>query len=62
MAAARRQATAAPDWQDTYRRWRPPVERAVAWLIYQGNRRLRYHGTIANNTWLHNPPPSTFVA
>lgn len=54
MAEARRQAATDPGWQDTYRRWRPPVERAVAWLVHRGNRRLRYRGTIANNTWLHN--------
>ncbi|MEE1667913.1 IS1182 family transposase [Streptomyces sp. WAC07094] len=53
LAAARRQATADPDWQADYRRWRPPVERAVAWLVHHGNRRLRYRGTIANDTWLH---------
>ncbi|MFJ2777934.1 transposase [Kitasatospora sp. NPDC087315] len=49
---ARRQA-AEPAWQDAYRRWRPPVERAVAWLVGHGNRRLRYRGTIKNNAWLH---------
>jgi hypothetical protein len=53
LAAARRQATTDPGWQADYRRWRPPVERAVAWLVHHGNRRLRYRGTIANNTWLH---------
>jgi hypothetical protein len=53
QAAARRQAATDPDWQAAYRRWRPPVERAVAWLVAHGNRRLRYRGTIANNTWIH---------
>jgi hypothetical protein len=53
QAAARRQAATDPDWQADYRRWRPPVERAVAWLVQHGNRRLRYRGTINNNTWLH---------
>ncbi|MET9774570.1 hypothetical protein ABZ023_09875 [Streptomyces sp. NPDC006367] len=24
------------------------------WLVHRGNRRLRYRGTIANNTWLHH--------
>ncbi|MFG2914432.1 IS1182 family transposase [Kitasatospora sp. NPDC048298] len=48
-----RQAASTPDWQATYRRWRPPVERAVAWLVGHGNRRLRYRGTIKNNAWLH---------
>ncbi|WP_257004831.1 transposase [Streptomyces sp. Tue6028] len=40
-------------WQAAYRRWRPPVERAVAWFVQHGNRRLRYRGTIANSIWLH---------
>ena len=53
QAAARRTATTDPDWQAAYRRWRPPVERAVAWLVAHGNRRLRYRGTITNNTWIH---------
>ncbi|WP_440086062.1 transposase [Streptosporangium sp. LJ11] len=53
LAAARRQATTDPDWQVAYRRWRPPVERAVAWLVHRGNRRLRYIGATKNNAWLH---------
>jgi hypothetical protein len=53
QAAARRQAATDPVWQDAYRRWRPPVERAVAWIVAHGNRRLRYLGTIKNNAWLH---------
>ena len=53
QAAARRQAATDPHWQAAYRRWRPPVERAVAWLVAHGNRRLRYRGTIANNAWIH---------
>ncbi|MBS2965772.1 transposase [Actinocrinis puniceicyclus] len=35
------------------RRWRPPVERAVAWIVAHGNRRVRYYGTIKNNARLH---------
>lgn len=53
QAAARQQAATDPDWQAAYRRWRPPVERAVAWIVHRGNRRLRYIGTIKNDTWLH---------
>ncbi|MGI5158561.1 transposase [Microbispora sp. CA-102843] len=53
LAAARRQAATDPVWQDDYRRWRPPVERAIAWIVARGNRRLRYIGTIKNNAWLH---------
>ncbi|MCX5063865.1 transposase [Streptomyces sp. NBC_01396] len=39
--------------QVAHRRWRAPVERAVAWLVQHGNCRLRYRGAIANNTWPH---------
>ncbi|MBE1593923.1 IS1182 family transposase [Streptomyces stelliscabiei] len=53
QTAARHQAATDPGWQADYRRWRPPVERAVAWLVHHGNRRLRYRGTIKNDTWLH---------
>ncbi|WP_398860706.1 transposase [Streptomyces chengmaiensis] len=53
QATARHQAAHDPDWQAAYRRWRPPVERAVAWLVHHSNRKLRYRGTIANDTWLH---------
>ena len=53
LAAARRAATD-PAWQEEYRRWRPPVERAIAWLVARGNRRVPYRGVIANNLWLHH--------
>ncbi|MCX4746900.1 IS1182 family transposase [Kitasatospora sp. NBC_01287] len=53
LATARHQAATNPHWQAAYRRWRPPVERAVAWLVAHGNRKLRYRGTIKNDTWLH---------
>lgn len=51
---AARQAAADPAWQAEYRRWRPPVERAIAWLTARGNRRVPYRGVPKNNTWLHN--------
>lgn len=54
QAPARHQAATDPAWQDDYRRWRPMVERAVAWLVARGNRRLRYCGTAANYRWLHH--------
>ncbi|MFF4345701.1 IS1182 family transposase [Kitasatospora sp. NPDC001540] len=53
LKAARR-AAADPDWQAEYRRWRPPVERAIAWLTARGNRRVPYRGVLKNDTWLHN--------
>jgi IS5 family transposase len=51
LAAARRAATD-PAWQEEYRRWRPPVERAIAWLVARGNRRVPYRGITKNDTWL----------
>jgi Transposase DDE domain/Transposase domain (DUF772) len=54
LLAAARRAAADPAWQDEYRRWRPPVERAIAWLVAHGNRRVPYRGIIKNNTWLHH--------
>jgi IS5 family transposase len=53
LAAARRDA-ADPAWKDEYRRWRPPVERAIAWLVARGSRRVPYRGVTSNNIWLHN--------
>jgi IS5 family transposase len=54
LLTAARQAATAPAWQDEYRQWRPPVERAIAWLVARGNRRVPYRGVTKNNTWLHN--------
>jgi hypothetical protein len=53
LTAARDQAATDPTWQAEYRRWRPPVERAIAHIVARGNRRLRYLGVIKNNTWIH---------
>jgi Transposase DDE domain len=52
LLAAARRAAARPAWQDEYRRWRPPVERAIAWLAARGNRRVPYHGITKNSAWL----------
>lgn len=54
LKAARDQAATDPDWQAEYRRWRPPVERAISWLVARGNRRVPYRGVIKNDTWLHH--------
>jgi IS5 family transposase len=54
LLAAARRAAASPAWKDEYRRWRPPVERAIAWLVAQGSRRVPYRGITANNAWLAN--------
>ena len=49
LAAARRDATN-PAWQQEYRRWRPPVERAIAWLADRGSRRVRDPGPVRRLT------------
>ena len=54
LLAAARRAAADPAWQEEYRRWRPPVERAIAWLVARGNRRVPYRGVTKNDSWLHN--------
>jgi hypothetical protein len=43
-----------PQFQATYRRHRPMVERSIAWLVAGGNRRLRFRGTVLNDLWLHH--------
>ena len=54
LLAAARRAAADPAWQDEYRQWRPPVERAIAWLTHRGSRRVPYRGITKNNAWLHH--------
>ncbi|MRH93427.1 IS1182 family transposase [Nocardia sp. SYP-A9097] len=54
LTAARVQAATDTAWQDEYRRWQPPVERAIAWLVTHGHRRVRYRGVIANDLALHH--------
>jgi transposase len=49
LSAARAQAATDPAWRHEYRRWRPPVERTIAWLVAKGNRRVPHRGIIANN-------------
>jgi hypothetical protein len=39
------------DFADDYRRWRPMVERTLAWLVRPG-RRVAYRGTARNRIWL----------
>ena len=51
LEAARRQAET-PEFQQVYRRWRPMVERAIAWIVAGNNRRLRYRGVARNHQWL----------
>jgi hypothetical protein len=51
LAAARRRATD-PAFQASYRRWRPMVERSIAWLVAGGHRRVRYRGLGGNQLGL----------
>lgn len=41
-----------PVFVEHYRQHRPMVERAIAWLVAGGNRRLRYRGVERNQQWL----------
>ena len=50
LVAARRQATT-PAFQASYRRWRPMVERSIAWLVADGCRRVPYRGIERNDLW-----------
>jgi IS5 family transposase len=51
LRAARRRATTRA-FQDSYRRWRPMVERSIAWLVADGCRRVPYRGIERNHVWL----------
>ncbi len=51
LEAARRNAET-EEFKLVYRRWRPMVERAIAWMVAGGNRRLRYRGVARNHQWL----------
>lgn len=50
LAAARAQA-ATEQFDAVYRRWRPMVERSLAWLTRGVNRKLRYRGVERNALW-----------
>jgi IS5 family transposase len=49
---AARQAWRDGDFAADYRRWRPMVERSIAWLVAHGHRRVRYRGLTRNRTGL----------
>ncbi len=51
MIAARRRAEE-PEFVESYRRWRPMVERSIAWLVANGHRRVRYRGVRRNQLGL----------
>jgi IS5 family transposase len=50
LRAARRQATTRA-FADSYRQWRPMVERSIAWLVAGGCRRVPYRGIERNDLW-----------
>jgi hypothetical protein len=50
LRAARRRATTR-SFQHSYRRWRPMVERSIAWLVADGCRRVPYRGIDRNQLW-----------
>jgi hypothetical protein len=50
LRAARRRATTR-SFQHSYRRWRPMVERSIAWLVADGCRRVPYRGIARNDLW-----------
>jgi hypothetical protein len=50
LRAARRRATTR-SFQHSYRRWRPVVERSIAWLVADGCRRVPYRGIQRNDLW-----------
>jgi Transposase DDE domain/Transposase domain (DUF772) len=50
LRAARRQAVTR-SFQQRYRRWRPMVERSIAWLAADGCRRVPYRGVERNDIW-----------
>lgn len=54
LLAAARQQGATEAFDDIYRRQRPMIERTIAWLVKDNNRRLRYRGIEANQlSWSH---------
>ena len=40
------------DFAEDYRQWRPMVERSIAWLVANGNRRVRFRGAEKNQLGL----------
>ena len=50
LHTARRRAMTR-SFQQSYRRWRPMVERSIAWLVAGGCRRVPYRGIARNDQW-----------
>ncbi|HUA95584.1 MAG TPA: IS1182 family transposase [Acidimicrobiales bacterium] len=49
---ASRRAWRDGDFSPDYRRWRPMVERSIAWLVADGHRRVRFRGVAKNQLGL----------
>ena len=49
---AARAAWRTGEFAHDYRRWRPMVERSIAWLVAPGHRRVRYRGLVRNQAGL----------
>jgi IS5 family transposase len=49
---AARQDASTPQFQDSYRTYRPMVERSIAWVVARDHRRLRYRGLARNQLGL----------
>ena len=55
LRAANKTRWAKDETQNTYRTYRPPVERAIAWLTRHHPRRVPYRGLAPNQQWLTTP-------
>ena len=55
LRAANKTRWAKDETQNTYRTYRPPVERAIAWLTRHQARRVPYRGLARNQQWLTTP-------
>ena len=47
-----RRAWKAGEFAEDYRRWRPMVERSIAWLVANNHRRVRFRGVERNQLGL----------
>ena len=55
LRAANKARWAQDETKNTYRNYRPPVERTIAWLTRHNPRRVPYRGTKPNQQWLTTP-------
>ena len=55
LRAANKTRCAKDETQNTYRTYRPPAERAIAWLTRHHPRRVPYRGLAPNQQWFTTP-------